>query len=170
MKNNLTKKQVHVVPTLELAMRFNRLLHTAETMPAHVLTMADAREVLWIEDELRRRLVVAIGHDFYPPDKARPTIAELKASIKAGVKASIKAVAKRIPKPVAAPKPKPAPKVVQPAVQTEGKLGFKVTIINSIGCTVKTLNLHVDGKGDAEAAARETIKQLRLKKATFKIG
>ena len=71
MRNNLTKKQVRIVPTLELAMRFNRLMLIGETMPAGIITMADARETLCIEDELRRRLLVAIGHDFYPPREVK---------------------------------------------------------------------------------------------------
>ena len=166
MRNNLTKKQVGQVPTLELAMRFNRLILMGETMPAGVITMAAAREILWIEDQLRERLIAAIGHNFYPPDGvAKPTMADMRARL-----ASIaKPVLIPKPKPVVAPIPKPIPEAVQPAVQTEGKLRFKVAIINSMGSTVSTLNLHVDGKGEAEEAAKKAIKQLGLKKATHKI-
>ena len=68
MRNSLTKKQIHGAGTLQLAYRFNDLMHMGETMPAGDITMADARETVWIEDELRVRLIKLIGHDFYPPD------------------------------------------------------------------------------------------------------
>lgn len=159
MENNLLKKHVLTSSTVELAIRYDWLLHIAELAPVHVLTLADAREVLWIEDELHRRLIVAIGHDFYPPDGTpKPTVAELKASINA----SLIIMAK--------PTPQPVPKVVEPVVKTEGNLRFKVTIISSIGSIVKTLNVKVDTRSEADAVAQETIKQLGLKKAKYKIS
>ena len=166
MRVNLTKKEIKTVDTKELNFRFGWLMLKGETLPVDAITMADAREILWIEDQLRERLIAAIGHDFYPPDGvAKPTMADMRAKL-----ASIaKPVLIPKPKPVAAPMPKPVPKVVQPAVQAEGKLRFKVAIINSMGSTVSTLNLQVDGKGEATAAAKETIKQLGLKKAKYKI-
>ena len=167
MRNNLTKKEIGFVPARELNYRYCWLLQKAETMPAHVLTMADAREVLWIEDELHTRLVALIGHDFYPPEGvAKPTMAELRARLSPFKKSAPTLK----PKPVAEPIPKPVQPAVQPAAKEEGKLRFKVAIINTIGSTVTTLNLHVDGKGEAEVVALKTIKQLGLKKATFKIG
>lgn len=172
MRNNLTKKEIGFVPAKELNYRYCRLLQKAETMPAHILTMADAREVLWIEDELHIRLIALIGHDFYPPEvAAKPTMAKLRTG------------STRMLKPKPPPKPMPVyhtTQVIHPCsagvvkkaeaeIKTKGKLRFKVAIINSLGSTVSTLNLHVDDKGNAEATARETITQLGLKKATFKI-
>lgn len=75
MKDNLTEKEVREVPTLELSIRFNRLMLKGELLSAHEITVDDARETLYIEDELRKRLVKAIGHDPYPPKatlKSRP--------------------------------------------------------------------------------------------------
>ena len=69
MRNNLTKKEIRFVPTLELAIRFNRLMLKGEVLPAREITVGDARETLYIEDELRKRLVKAVGRDFYPPDR-----------------------------------------------------------------------------------------------------
>ena len=68
MRNNLLKKEISWVPTEELNYRYCRLVQKGEMLLAHEITVADAREILWIEDELHRRLINAIGHDFYPPN------------------------------------------------------------------------------------------------------
>jgi hypothetical protein len=167
MRNNLTKKTVRQAPTLELAMRFNRLLQTAETMPAHVLTMADAREVLWIEDELHRRLLVAIGHDFYPPEvAAKPTMADMKVKKKLALKSVPVYHTTQLSHPCSAGIIKKA----EAEIKTEGTLGFKVTIINSLGATAAQFNVRGDSKTCAEIAAQKMIKQLGLKKAKYKIS
>jgi len=130
-----------------------------ETMPAGVITIADARELLWIEDELHERLIKAIGHDFYPPERpAKPTLAELRAKLK--------------PLRKSAPllKSKPISKIVGFEKKKEGKFGFKITIKSSVGSVVARENVRVDSKGEADAKAQQTIEKLGLKKATYKIS
>ena len=56
MRNNLTKKEVSEVPVLELVIRFDYLLEKAETVPLKEITMADAQETVWIEEELRKNM------------------------------------------------------------------------------------------------------------------
>lgn len=65
--NRLLKKEVKVVPVKVLNMRYCRILDRAEKLDAKDIPVADAKEILWIEDELRERLIDYIGHDFYPP-------------------------------------------------------------------------------------------------------
>lgn len=69
MRNNLTTKEVGTVNANVLNMRYCRLMLKGETLPAKKITVADAREILWIEDELHGRLIKLIGHDFYPPPR-----------------------------------------------------------------------------------------------------
>lgn len=68
MRENLTKAEVKMVGTAVLNMRYCRLMLKGEALPANKITVADAREAIWIEDDLYRRLIAAVGHDFYPPD------------------------------------------------------------------------------------------------------
>jgi len=118
MRNNLTKKEIAFVSAKELNYRYCHLLHKAETMPAGVITLTDAREVLMIEEELHKRLIKLIGHDFYPPERpAKPTIAKLRSTTK---KRFIKAI------------PKPLLKKEELKVDIENKLRFKITIISRI--------------------------------------
>lgn len=65
--NNLTKKEIRTVNATVLNMRYCRLMLIGETMPADVITHADMKETIRIEDELRKRLIKLVGHDFYPP-------------------------------------------------------------------------------------------------------
>jgi hypothetical protein len=65
--NRLLKKEINVVPVNVLNMRYCRILERAEKMDAKDIPIADAREILWIEDELRRRLITFVGSVFYPP-------------------------------------------------------------------------------------------------------
>lgn len=67
MRNNLTKREVKTVNAGVLNGRYCRLMLKGEVLPAKKITVADARETVWIEDELRGRLIKLIGHDFYPP-------------------------------------------------------------------------------------------------------
>lgn len=146
MKNNLTKKEISEVPTLELAIKFNRLMLKGELLSAYEITVGDARETLYIEDELRRRLVKAIGHDCYPPDrieKRHPSnymISLLKRD-------------------------KPKLKV-EPGI----KIKFKITITSSVGSIVKEKNVQVDSRSEADLVASKMIRDLGLKKATYKIS
>ena len=148
MKNNLTKKEIRYVPTLELAIKFNRLMLKGELLSAREITVGDARETLYIEDELRRRLVKAIGHDPYPPDR-------IEKEAPSNYMISL------------LPKNKPEEKPVE---KLGPKLNFKVKIISSIGATAATFNAKVDSKNGAVTEALGKIKQLGLKKATYKIS
>jgi len=67
MRENLTKKEIGIVNAGVLNMRYCRLMLKGETLPARKITVADAGEIIWIEDELHQRLIKLIGHDFYPP-------------------------------------------------------------------------------------------------------
>lgn len=67
MTKNLTEKEIKTVNTKVLNSRFCRLVLKGETLPANEITVADAREILLIEDELHERTIKAVGHDFYPP-------------------------------------------------------------------------------------------------------
>lgn len=64
---NITKKQIREASTKELNMRYCCLIQMGETMDAKDIPAAAGRELIWIEDELHRRLIKVIGHDFYPP-------------------------------------------------------------------------------------------------------
>ena len=50
-----------------LTIQYCRILDRAEKLDAKDIPIADAKAILRIEDELRKRLIKAIGHDFYPP-------------------------------------------------------------------------------------------------------
>lgn len=139
MSDNLTKKEIKTVNAGVLNTRYCWLIKKGDEMPAGVITYADMKELIWIEDELHERLIKLLGRDFYPPVKAKPTIADLTRRKNA-------------------------------ARVTEGKLRFKITIISSIGSVVKTLNVKVDTKSDADIMATEMIEKLGLKKATYKIS
>ena len=146
MRSNLTKKEIGYVPTVELAMRFNRLMLKGELLAAREITVGDARETLYIEDELRKRLVKAIGHDCYPPDrieKEHPSNYMISLIKK---------------------------KQEEPKEEKQGNFRFKITITSSIGSVVAQQNVKVDSKSDANIKAQGMIKDLGLKKATYKIS
>lgn len=145
MGNNLTKKEVRTVNARFLNSRYCRLIEKGETLPVGAITLADAREIIWIEDELRRRLILLLGRDFYPPQlPAKPTVAELKVKMK--------------------------PVAMKPEMKTEGRFRFKITITSSIGSIVARKTVKVDSKDAADIEAREMIEKLGLKKATYKIS
>ncbi len=166
MRNNLTKKEIRFVPTLELAIRFNRLMLKGEVLPAREITVGDARETLYIEDELRKRLVKAVGHDFYPPDRIEKTAPSnyMVSLLKSRSKPTPKAT--EIIHPCSAAVTKKA----ELEKKTEGKFGFKITIKSSIGSTVATHNVKVDSRNQADIMAVNMIEKLGLKKATYKIS
>ena len=68
MRNNTTKKEIKLLSTEDLNTRYCHILERGETLEAKDIPIVDAREILWIEDILRERLIKAVGHDFYPPD------------------------------------------------------------------------------------------------------
>jgi len=83
----MLKKEIKLVSTDDLNIRYCYILDRAEKLEAKDIPVADAREILWIEDELHARVIRAVGHDFYPPDRieSKPTIksvVELRKEIK----------------------------------------------------------------------------------------
>lgn len=161
----LTKTQVKTAHTKVLNSRYCRLLQKGERRPK-AIALAEAREILWIEDELRVRLIEQLGRDSYPPDrieKEAPSnymIALLKSRQKSPPRAT------EIIHPCSAF----VTKKVELEKKTEGKFGFKITITSSIGSTVATRNVKVDSRGQADIMAGKIIEQLGLKKATYKIS
>ena len=67
----LMKKEIQTVNAGVLNMRYCELLEKGEKLPAHEFSIAEAREILWIEDELRVRLIKLIGWDPYPPERSQ---------------------------------------------------------------------------------------------------
>lgn len=63
----LLKKEIGTVNTKVLNMHYCRILERGETMVAKDIPVADAKQILWIEDELHKRVIKTVGHDFYPP-------------------------------------------------------------------------------------------------------
>lgn len=133
----LTKKEVGTVNTKVLNMRYCRLLQKGETLLAHEISVADAREILWIEDELHKRVIRAVGHDFYPPD-------HIESDMKSGVR--------------------------QFFDKQGGKLNLKITITSSIGSQVAVFTAKVDTRSEADLLACKKIRELGLKRVTYKIS
>ncbi len=161
----LTKTQIKTAPTKVLNSRYCHLLEKGERIPAHEFSMAEAREILWIEDELHERLIVAVGHDFYPPEGvSKPTMADLRGLLNPFKKS------KPAPRSIIKADPQPAPKAVESAEKTEGSLSFKIVITSSIGSTVATQKVKADSKESAGVMALKMIEQLGLKKAKYKVS
>ncbi len=114
-------------------------------MPAKSIPVLDAKQILWIEDELKKRVIKAAGHDFYPPDRI-----EKKAPSNYMI-----SILKR-------DKPKAEPVL-------GNKIKFKITVKSSIGSEAATKNVHVDSRPEADIIANKMIRDLGLKKATYKI-
>lgn len=146
MKNNLTKQEINEANAYELTLRFNSLLQKVETKPIKTITIADAREIIYIEDELRRRLIKLLGRNFYPPDKIEK---------KHPSNYMISLLERNKPKP---------------EVESDIKIKFKVTIKSSIGSIIKEKDIYVDSRPEADLLACKMIKDLGLKKATYKIS
>ena len=140
MKNNLIKKEVKKFSTPELNYRYCHLIKKGETLPVKEITMADAREILWIEDELRERVIRGVGHDFYPPDRV-----EEKPSMKTILHS------KQTPPPLGL------------------KIPFKVVVFNSIGTKTKGFIVNADSKDKANVLARKEIRKFNIPRATYKI-
>lgn len=143
----LTIKEIGTVNARVLNTRFCQLMQKGETLPANQITVAEARETLRIEEELHTRLLKQLGRDPYPPDrieKEHPSnymISLLKLRTES-----------------------------KPTEKTEGKFGFKITVTSSIGSVVARQNVKVDSRLEADAMASDLIKQLGLKRATYKIS
>jgi len=161
----LTKKQVKTAHTKVLNSRYCRLLEKGEKLPAQNISVGEAREFLWIEDELHQRLIKQLGRDPYPPDRIEK---------KAPSNYMISLLKSRKSPPQATEIIHPCSAVVtkkaEVAKKAEGNLRFKITITSSIGSVVAQQNVKVDSKSDANLMARLMIEQLGLKKATYKIS
>jgi len=142
----LMKKEIGTVNAGVLNTRYCDLMEKGETLPAHEISIAEAREILWIEDELRRRLIKLIGHDFYPPDRVETKhpsnymISLLKLN-----------------------QPKPE---VKPGI----KIKFKITVTSSVGSKIAEKTVYVDSRGEADLLANKLIRDLGLKRATYKLS
>ena len=160
------KKEIKLISTEDLNTRFCRILERAEMIDdAEDIPVADAREILWIEDEMHERIIALVGHDFYPPEvEAKPTMADLRVRLSPFKKSTPAPRATQIIHPCSAAVTKKA------EIKTEGTLRFKITITSSIGSVVKTENVKVDTRSDADTIAVDLIKELGLKKAKYKIS
>ncbi|MCK4792801.1 MAG: hypothetical protein KAV87_54230 [Desulfobacteraceae bacterium] len=145
--NRLLKREIKLVPTEDLNIRYCRILERAELLDAEDIPVADAREVLWVEDELRRRTIKAVGHDFYPPDRIE------KESPSNYMTTLLR-------------RNKPKPELKPPNT----KIKFKITVKSSIGSVVAEKNVLVDIRGEADLLANKLIRDLGLKKATYKLS
>jgi len=180
----LLKREVGIVPTLVLSMRYCRILERAEKLAAKDIPVADAREILWVEDELQRRLIAVIGHNFYPPDnvEAKPTIKSLGGG-KMGMKLAPQPEEKKplrrhishertIAHALAprAPQGKPKKDPLQPIKPKTGrKLKFNIEVNTSLGSKAAEFSVDADTKLEADKLANKQIRKLGLKGATYKI-
>ncbi len=142
----LLKREIGTVGTKVLNMHYCRILERGETMAAKSIPVADAKQILWIEDELRERLTKAIGHDFYPPDRIEK---------EAPSNYMISLLKSRQDKP---------------EIKENIKIKFKITVTSSIGSEVAVKNVSVDSRPEADLQATKLIRDLGLKRATYKIS
>ncbi len=146
MRNNLTKKEMRTIKTEDLNIRYCRILERADLLDAEEIPVSDVREILYIEDVLRERIIKVLGRDFYPPDCDEN---EAPSNYMTSLLKS---------------------RQDKPRIESEGKLRFKITIKSSIGSIVKQINVKVDSRSEADAEAINIIKKLGLKKTTYKIS
>ena len=124
--------------------RYCNLMEKGQRLPAHEFSIDDAREMLWIEDELHARLIKCIGHDFYPPDRV-----EKKAPDN-----TLKAILEQ----------------VKPKSESGIKIKFHVKVLSSIGTKAAEFNVEANSKDQADLLARKQIRKLGLHGATHKIS
>ena len=142
----LLKREIGTVKVGVLNTRYCELLEKGETLSANEISIGEAREILWIEDELRGRLIKLLGHDFYPPDrieKKQPSNYMISILKQNQPKAEVK-----------------------PGM----KIKFKITIISSIGSKAAQFSVNADSKIEANLLARKMIRKLGLQGATHKIS
>ena len=139
----LLKKEIGTVNAGVLNTRYCEILEKGETLPANEISIAEAREILWIEDELRGRLIKFVGHDFYPPDRVEEK----------------KPQGNTIKEILAPTEPKPG-----------AKIKFKVTVTSSIGSKAAEFTVEADTKAQADILARQQIRKLGLQGASYKIS
>jgi len=142
--NRLLKKEINLISTEDLNTRYCHILHRGETLDADDIPVTDAREILWIEDELRKRLVKAIGHDFYPPDHVEKKYPSNYMAL--------------LLKPT---KPKPEPGI---------KIKFRAVVKSSLGTKIAEVSVDADSKTEADILVRKEIRKLGLKEATYKLS
>ena len=151
----MLKKEVKLASTDDLNTAYCHILKRAEMSDANDIPVADARTILWIEDELRIRLIKLIGHDFYPPDCIEKTNLL------------------RVP---VSNEPKQPVVTVLPSVQTKpevtvsSKIKLKVTVKSSIGTKVAEFDVEVDSKQEADFLAGKEIRKLGLTGTTYKLS
>lgn len=147
MRNNLTKKEMETIETEDLNIRYCRILERADLcIDAKDIPVKDAREILLIEDILRERLIKAIGHDLYPPDRV---VKETPSNYMISLLKS---------------------RQDEPKEKIDGKFSFKIVVKSSVGSVVARQNVKVNSKSDANIIAQNMIDKLGLKKATYKIS
>jgi hypothetical protein len=145
MRSNPTKKEIDLVSTEDLNIRYCYILDRAEKSKAEDIPVSDAREILWIEDVLHSRLIKKLDRDPYPPDRIE------KQAPSNYMKSLLKS------------------RQDKPEEKTDGKFSFKIIITSSIGSVVTQKNVKVNSMNDADLAAQNLIKLLGLKRATYKI-
>lgn len=142
--NSLLKREINLMPTEDLNTRYCRILERAEALDADDIPVIDAREILWIEDELRARLVKAVGHDFYPPDR----------------------IEKRLPSNYMASLLKSTKPETEPGI----KIKFRAIVKSSLGTKVAEVSVDADSKTEADILIRKEIRKLGLTRATYKLS
>ena len=160
----LMKKEIGKVNTWMLNIRYCHLLEKGEKIPAHEFSIGEAREILWIEDELHRRVIMAVGHDFYPPDRV-----EEKKALKCNLSNERKAPYAK-PEPSSQSKPmKESPQAAKPKPAPGIKIKFNIVVTSSIGTQAAKFSVEADSKAEADLMALAEIRKLGLKRATHKI-
>lgn len=142
----LLKREIKTVNARVLNTRYCELLDKGETLPANEITVAEAKEILWIEDELHRRLIKYIGRDFYPPDRVKEQAPSNSIAAALG-RAKTKIEPNGLP-----------------------SLNFKVIVTSSIGSKAAVFNVKASSKDKAEIEADKEIRKLGLVRATYKIS
>lgn len=144
--NRLLKKEIGTINIKVLNMHYCRILERGETMAAKDIPVADAKQILWIEDELRWRAIKAVGHDFYPPDR----------------------IEKKYPSNYMISLIKPTKPKSKPSMGR--KIKFPVTVTSSIGTKVATFTVKADTKDEADLLAHKQIRELGLKGVSYKLS
>lgn len=144
--NRSLKREINLISTEDLNTRYCRILERGEMLDADDIPITDAREVLWIEDELRSRLIKQLGRDPYPLDR-------IEKKYPSNYMISI----------MKSNQPKSE-------VKTEIKIKFKIIVTSSIGSKVAEKTVEVDSRSEADLQANKLIRNLGLKKATYKIS
>lgn len=142
----LSIEEIGTVNTKVLNARFCELMEKGETLPANEISVAEARETLRIEQELHERLLKAVGHDFYPPDRIET---EPPSNYMIGLLKSRQS------------KTETAPGL---------KIKFHVVVTSSLGSKAAEFNVHAESKDHAGLLAHEKIRELGLKRAKVKIS